>query len=153
MTTTSNSKPPKAIWIDTNILVYANLALSPFHHAAVTRLQTFDRQGCELWLSRQSLREYLSALTKTNSLTAPIPISSLAKDVRDFSARFLIGEDGAQVTDYLLDLLTRFPTGGKQVHDANIVASMLRYSVNHLLTHNVEDFKRFSSVVTILPLI
>lgn len=153
MTTTSNGNAPQAVWIDTNVLIYANLALSPFHQAAVTQLETLDQQGCELWLSRQTLREYLAVLTKPNVLTALLPITALAADVRYFGARFLVGEDGQQVTETLLDLLTRFPTGGKQVHDANIVATMLRYGVTHLLTHNVKDFVRFSSVITVLPLV
>lgn len=33
--------------------------------------------------------------------------------------------------------------GGKQVHDANIVATMLAYGVPALLTHNGRDFERF----------
>jgi predicted nucleic acid-binding protein len=153
MTTTSNGKHPQAVWIDTNVLVYANLALSPFHQAALEQLETLDQQGSELWLSRQTLREYLAVLTKPQVLTAPIPVTALATDVRYFSTRFLVGEDGPQVTENLLDLLTRFPTGGRQVHDANIVATMLRYGVTDLLTHNVKDFVRFASVINILPLV
>lgn len=153
MTTISNDSSPQAIWIDTNILVYANLALSPFHTLAVERLQEYNRQGCELWVSRQSLREYLSAMTKQNVLTASIQISSLVADVQYFASRFLIGEDGTEVTDKLLNLISKYPTGGKQVHDANIVATMMNCGVNHLLTHNVKDFIRFSDVITILPLV
>lgn len=69
MTTTSNGASPQAVWIDTNILVYANPALSPFHQRAVERLREFERQGCELWISRQALSEYFSAMTKQNVLT------------------------------------------------------------------------------------
>lgn len=32
----------KAIFIDTNILIYSNLALSPFHTQAIQRLQDFS---------------------------------------------------------------------------------------------------------------
>ena len=32
---------------------------------------------------------------------------------------------------------------GKQVHDANIVATMLAHGVGRLLTFNVADFQRF----------
>ncbi|UBF24523.1 hypothetical protein K9N68_22920 [Kovacikia minuta CCNUW1] len=56
-----------AVFVDTNILVYANLALSPFHVQAVERLQVFNDQGIDLWLSRQVLREYLSAMTSGRS--------------------------------------------------------------------------------------
>jgi predicted nucleic acid-binding protein len=43
--------------------------------------------------------------------------------------------------------------GGKQVHDANIVATMQVYGIDQLLTHNVTDFDRFTEFITVLPLI
>lgn len=52
-----------AVFIDTNILVYANLAHSLFHHQAKRQMQLLDELGCELWISRQVLKEYLSAMT------------------------------------------------------------------------------------------
>jgi len=42
--------------------------------------------------------------------------------------------------------------GGKQVHDANIVATMLVYGIPQLLTHNPSDFARFSGLISVLPL-
>jgi hypothetical protein len=42
---------------------------------------------------------------------------------------------------------------GKQVHDTNIVATMLTHGVNRLLTHNVADFVRFSQEITVIPMI
>ena len=35
-----------------------------------------------------------------------------------------------------------FQIGGKQVHDANIVATMLAYGISSVPTHNTADFKR-----------
>jgi predicted nucleic acid-binding protein len=43
--------------------------------------------------------------------------------------------------------------GGAQIHDANIVATMQVYNIPTLLTHNTKDFKRFSSLISIMPLI
>jgi len=148
----TSDTPSDVIWVDTCILVYANLKLSPFHQQTVERLKSYDEKGCELWISRQTLREYLSAMTKQSMLTSAIPLSSLIADVRYFANRFLVGEDGPKVTESLLNLISQSPTGGKQIHDANIVATMLEYGVNRLLTHNVKDFKRFSNVITIIPL-
>ena len=41
---------------------------------------------------------------------------------------------------------------GKQVHDANIVATALGHGVERVLTENVEDFTRFSDYVEIVAL-
>lgn len=143
----------RSVFIDTNILVYANLRLSPFHLEAQQQLQLLDEQGYELWSSRQVLKEYLSAMTRQSNLTGAIPMTSLAEDVRYFSRRFYLAEDGADVTEKLLMLLQRVAVGGKQIHDANIVATMQVYSIRQLLTHNTTDFARFSSFITVLPLV
>lgn len=49
----------------------------------------------------------------------------------------------------LLRLLTVTPTGGKQIHDANIVATMMAYNIPVLLTFNRRDFERFGQYVTL----
>ncbi|NMG22107.1 type II toxin-antitoxin system VapC family toxin [Brasilonema bromeliae] len=147
MQTTDNS-----VFIDTNILVYANLALSPFHLQATERLQAIEEQGIELWISRQTLREYLAAMTRKGDLTGEISVSSLVEDVRYFSNRFRVAEDNFHVTERLLTLMEEILSGGKQVHDANIVATMLVYGIPQLLTHNTGDFTRFSELITVLPL-
>jgi len=42
--------------------------------------------------------------------------------------------------------------GGRQVHDANIVATMQVYGITHLLTHNTDDFARFAHLITVVLL-
>ncbi|HLO83589.1 MAG TPA: type II toxin-antitoxin system VapC family toxin [Nostocaceae cyanobacterium] len=141
------------IFIDTNILIYANLALSPFHTQAIEKLQTLVEQSVEMWISRQTLREYLSGMSRRSDLTGQIAIESLVADVQYFSNFFLVAEDNALVTERLLRLMTDISVGGKQVHDANIVATMLTYNIPQLLTHNTVDFARFSELITVVSLI
>jgi len=109
----------KSVIIDTNILVYTKLRLSPFHQLAVNRLKDLESQNCEFWLSRQIFREYASVMSRPNIVTGTIPITSITKDIRDLSGAYRIAEDGPLVTDKWLVLLDQFPTAGKQVHDAN----------------------------------
>ncbi len=49
-----------------------------------------------------------------------------------------------------MTLSRRFSFGGKQVHDANIVATMLAHGETRLLTFNGADFRRFSSVIEVV---
>jgi predicted nucleic acid-binding protein len=49
-------------------------------------------------------------------------------------------------------LIARIAVGGKQVHDANIVATMQAHGIRQLLTGNVADFNRFSALIRVLPL-
>lgn len=141
-----------ACFIDTNVLVYAKLAQSPFHTQATSSLKTLDEGGAELWISRQVLREYLAVMTRPSALTGTIPISNLVEDVRYFSTRFKVAEESQATTEKLAELLLAIPSAGKQIHDANIVATMLVQGVSQFLTHNTADFARFAALITVLPL-
>jgi len=143
----------KLIFLDTNILIYATIPQSPFHIIAVKAIEDFEQAATELWISRQVLREYLATLTRPQIFATSIPITELTGSIRRLSDRFRLADDNEQVTAHLLTLMEKIPIGGKQVHDANIVATMQAYGINRLLTHNVADFKRFSELITILPLL
>ncbi len=140
-------------FVDTNILVYASIPESPFHLVALNAIQALEQAGTELWISRQVLREYLATLTRPQAFTEPIPIASLLSEIRFFVNRFRVAEDSPQVTERLLTLMEQVPVGGRQVHDANIVATMQAYGIDQLLTHNIADFNRFSELITVLPLV
>jgi predicted nucleic acid-binding protein len=142
-----------AVFLDTNILVYASIPESPLHLVALNAIQDREQAGSELWLSRQVLREYLATLTRPQAFTEPIPIATLVAEIRFFANRFRVAEDSPQVTERLLTLMEQVPIGGRQVHDANIVATMQAYGIGQLLTHNIADFNRFSELITVLPLV
>jgi predicted nucleic acid-binding protein len=141
------------VFVDTNVLIYARHVNSPFHTDAANRLDDLEAAGAELWISRQTLREYLAGMTRPGAVNPPIPIPTLLADVRAFQTRFLIAEDGPTVTTHLEILLVAVACGGRQIYDANIVATMLAHGIPNVLTHNIADFKRFAGHVTVLPLI
>lgn len=141
------------VFVDTNNLIYAQQTLSPFHAQATATLQALAMAGHPLWISRQILREYLAAMSRAGALTGSVSPASLIADVQSFQAQFRMAEDGLAVTAHLLNLLGIIPCGGKQIHDANIVATMLAYGIPKLLTHNVADFKRFAGHIAILALV
>jgi predicted nucleic acid-binding protein len=71
-------------------------------------------------------------------------------DVGRFSTSFAVLEDGPEVTAQLIELCRRVQLGGRQVHDANIVATMLARGENRLLTMNRGDFRRFEPRIEIV---
>jgi toxin-antitoxin system PIN domain toxin len=136
-------------FIDTNVLVYATAAGSPFHvraREALARLASTDPFA----ISRQVLREYLAVTTRPQVWARPLALAEALTDTDSFSRRFTILEDGLPVWEQLALLGRRFSFGGRQVHDANIVATMLAHGETRLLTFNDVDFRRFSSVIEIV---
>ncbi len=142
----------KKIFLDTNVLVFSKAVRAPLHEIARQAIEEQYAAGAEVWVSRQVLREYLATLSRPQTFSNPQPPDILVADVRYFKSHFFIAEDTSQVTERLLDLIQRVPIGGKQIHDANIVATMLTYDIPTLLTNNTDDFKRFSHLITVLPL-
>jgi predicted nucleic acid-binding protein len=141
------------VFLDTNVLVYANVASAPLHQTAITTIQNLWDNSNELWVSRQVLREFLVTVTRPQNFASPQSISTAVDRVRYFQTRFKVAEDSPKVMNKLLALLGQIPTSGKQIHDANIIATMQSYGINYLLMHNTADFNRFASLITILPLI
>jgi len=129
------------------------LPASPFHDAVKPRLAELEASGSELWTSRQVLREFLAVMSRGTGLSAAPPMAELLADVEHFSNRLFIAEDGPAVTQQLAQLLSTVSCAGKQVHDANIVATMKANGIRRLLTHNLTDFQRFADHVMVEPLI
>ena len=136
------------LFIDTNILVYANVIETPFHEQALTAINTAHEAGRTIWISRQVIREYLVTLTRPQ-VFENLPKATVLEQVNQFIERFQVADDTAAVSEQLVKLIEKFKIGGKQIHDANIVATMLAYDIPCLLTHNVKDFQRFAEVVRI----
>ncbi len=151
MATTGGSADPT--FVDTNVLIQAAITTAPLHGVAVARLATLGGTGAELWISCQVLREYLAVLSRPQAYTAALPPAALVADVARFQAQFRVAEDGPAVTGHLLNLIQTIPLGGKQVHDANIVATMQAHGLRRLLTHNTTDFARFGAIITVEPLV
>lgn len=86
-----------AVFIDTNILVYANVSESPFHEAALQAIQSRYDAGIELWISRQVLR-FLMTVTRPQAYMNPRPIAIVIERVRFFQSQFQVGEDNLLVT-------------------------------------------------------
>lgn len=139
----------KRVFVDTNILVSALLPESPRYFHARGILRRLAEADAEVWISRQVIREYLTTMTRYEPLWNDVTRATLIDSGRTLERHYFVAEDLPLVTEQLYFLLGQVPTGGKQVHDANIVATMIAYDVRTLLTYNLADFKRFGSFIEI----
>ncbi len=140
------------VFVDTNVLVYATRPSAAQHMAVKAALTRLEEEGSALWISPQVLREYLAAVTRPQATAPALPMATAVADVRRFRATFEVAEEGAGVLHRLLDLLAGSRGAGRQVHDANIVATMLEHGIRRLLTFNAADFRRFARMIDIEPL-
>lgn len=139
------------MFIDTNVLVYARFSVAPWHERARRNLERASAEGAIPRISRQIVREYLMAVTRPQSWwSAPLSATEAVADVERFLGSFAILDESPRVTGLLLTLCREFSVSGKQVHDANIVATMLAHGERRLLTFNDADFRRYGSRVELV---
>ena len=138
------------MFVDTNILVQARFPGAPHRAAARSILIQANRESRRPCLSRQVLREYLSATTRAQSWAKALPMTEALGDLAAICDGFAILEDGPAVTALLESVCREVPVAGKQVHDANIVATMLAHGERRLATLNAKDFRRYGDRIEIV---
>lgn len=79
------------LFVDTNTLIYANVSESPFHAQALLALRAAYQTARPLWISRQVLREYLTAMTRPQAFAA-LPKEVVLEQVTQFSERFYVAD-------------------------------------------------------------
>lgn len=134
--------------VDTNLLIYATTLSSPYHARADAALIQASIPS-KLAIPRQVLREYLAVMTGRGSEGTILPMKEAMTAVEAFQRLFDILDDGPAVWAQFRRLSLSVPFGGKQVHDANLVACMLAYGETRLVTFNAKHFRRFEPLIEI----
>ena len=135
----------ETIFIDTNILIYATNDESPFQEKATSVLNKLISQGIECAISPQIIREYLVVFTRGNPPDDAARSAAL-HNVGKFLEAFTLLNESRETVTRLKAIVENCNVGGKQIHDANIVAVMQEYGIKRLLTHNLDDFKSYAGI-------
>ena len=144
---------PDQVMLDTNVLLAATDEDRAEHHDALKVLNDWTAMHTELCTSGQVLREYLSVATRPtaqNGLGLNLP--EALGNVRAIRARTTLLAEDSKVADRLLGLLADVDCRGRQVHDANLIATMLVHGIGTVVTMNLADFARFEQHVSLIRL-
>lgn len=135
------------LFLDTNVLVHASVASSSRHAECAAFLKIQEGAGVGMVINRQVLREFIAVLSRPQTFTPPVPMGRIVSLVTAFRQAWTVLDETEETSDRLLRLISEIPCGGKQVHDANIVATMLSHGVPTLATYNLADFRRFEQYI------
>ena len=145
-------RPLTGMFVDTNVLVAARF-VNAFGHVAACRCLDRAGNGEEpLNISRQIVREYLATVTRPQTWSEPLAMADALGDAANLVSSFRLLEDGPNVMAMLTALCRAVPVAGKQVHDANIAATMLAHGERRLLTFNAKDFLRYKERIELVDL-
>jgi len=136
----------KGIFIDTNVLIYANNRESPLCEVARGTLDELNRSGNTLFVSNQAIREYLVIMTRPGFIEKPISLESAIEDAKRIIKEFSLLFADRSSLDKLIELVLNHAIRGKKIHDAAIVSLMLTNGITDILTHNIDDFKSFPEI-------
>jgi predicted nucleic acid-binding protein len=147
------SAAPSRVMLDTNVLLAATDKGRAEHHDALTIVSDWAAARAVLCTSGQVLREYLAVATRPTSKDGlGLAMPDALANVRAIRERSTLLAEDRSVADRLAGLLADVECTGKQVHDANLVATMLVHGISDLVTMNVADFARFSRHIGLIQL-
>jgi predicted nucleic acid-binding protein len=138
--------------VDTNVLLRYLDQGEASHPVCVEAIDSLRKRGNALFVLAQSQME-LAAL-----LTRPLQNNGYGLSIADTEAQL-------QLTESLFDILPETPevyiqwrrlfatigASGRQVHDMRIAAAMSAHGVEHILTFNGDDFKRYAGITVVHP--
>ncbi len=139
------------IAVDTNILVHAHRADSPWHEAATRALSTL---GAGRWgIPWPCVHEFYAVVTHPNIFDPPTPLEDALLAVESWRAASLqlLGETDEH-WPVLADLLRQGHVVGPMVHDARVAAICLQHGIEELWTVD-RDFSRFPTLRVRNPLV
>jgi predicted nucleic acid-binding protein len=131
--------------LDTGILLRLVDHNDALHSTVREAGRELVRRKENLFITTQNIAEFCNVTTRpvaNNGLgiSPPDAIRLLRQDIEPICA--LVHEPPA-VADELKRLIVQYNVVGKQVHDARLVAMMLAWQIDNILTLNERNFRRF----------
>jgi predicted nucleic acid-binding protein len=139
-----------SVFLDTNVLLAAITPSRRLHDAAIRVLDETSTRG---FVSNQVLRELLVVSTRPTDVNGlGLGCIQAARNVDVLLKRTRLLPEDHEVAARLNDFVRRGLCRGKQVHDANIAATMLAHGVPTLITGNPTRFQRFADLIAVRDL-
>lgn len=135
------------LFCDTNVLVSAVDRKRRLHAQALHVLNALPNRGVALCISGQVVREFLVVCTRpVDANGLGLPPREAVRNAEAIIKRSTIIDETRNVPARLLDIVRTATCAGKQLHDANVVATMQEHGLTRLVTGNPGDFRRFSGI-------
>ncbi len=135
------------LFCDTNVLVSAVDRRRKLHAQALLVLNALPNRGVALCVSGQIVREFLVVCTRPADANGlGLSPREAVRNAEAIIERSTVLEENRHVPVRLLAIARTAACGGKQLHDANIVATMQEHGLTRLVTGNPGDFRRFREI-------
>jgi toxin-antitoxin system PIN domain toxin len=142
------------IAVDTNVLVHAHRADSPWHAAASEAVRTAAEAMAPWAIPWPCVHEFLAIVTHPRIHAPPTPLVAALDQIAAWleSPSLVLLSEGERYHEVLDRLLRATKVVGPKVHDARIAALCLSHGVAELWSAD-RDFGRFKSLRVRNPLV
>ena len=138
--------------LDTNILLRSSEPSHPMFAIATTATSFLLKQGEELYIAPQNLIEIWNVCTRPKDKNGlGYSIAETKAEVEKLKVMFPLLPDTIAIYAEWERLVSTYEVKGVNVHDARLVAAMLVHGLTHILTFNVEDFRRYAEITPVNP--
>jgi toxin-antitoxin system PIN domain toxin len=142
------------IAVDTNVLVYAHRAESPFHERARARICELAESSRTWAIPWPCVHEFLAIVTHAKIYRPPTPIDRALDQVDAWleSPQLVMLGEGDEHWSMLRACVASGRVDGPRIHDARIAALCLSHGVHELWSAD-RDFSRFAGLRVANPLV
>jgi toxin-antitoxin system PIN domain toxin len=140
--------------LDTNVLVQAEVAHSPFHAVARTLVVEFAEGRAPWAIPWPCVYEFLRVVTHPRVFHPPMPSAAALKDLRQIlaSPSLVLLAETERHAEVMAAVMEASGASGNLVHDAHIASLCIEHGVSELVTGD-RDFARFPQVRTSNPFV
>ena len=131
--------------LDTGILLRLANKQDAQHSLVRAAIRMLGNRQQDLFITAQNIAEFCNVATRpivNNGFGLP-PAEAINLLERDIEPICAVLDEPAVLRDELKRLIVRYNVVGKQVHDARLVAMMLTWRIDAILTLNERNFLRF----------
>lgn len=137
---------------DTNILLRSASPTHPMHADAVRAVTTLLTRGERVCVFPQNLIEFWNVASRPTGVNGlGFSSSQTEAEVSKIESLLTVLPDSPAIYPEWRRLVMAHSVLGKQVHDARIVAAMKVHKITHILTFNLDDFKRYPAIALVDP--
>jgi predicted nucleic acid-binding protein len=141
--------------LDTGILLRLANKQDAQHSLVRAAIRVLGNRQQDLFITTQNIAEFCNVATRpiVNNGFGLSPAEAINLLERDIEPICAVLEERAVLRDELKRIIIGYNVVGKQVHDARLVAMMLTWQIDAILTLNERNFLRFvpEEIVVVSP--
>ena len=138
--------------MDTNVLLRSIETEHAMYADAVSATSTLLDGGEALYVISQNLIEFWRTCTRPADRNGFGMTASQAEvELKRIESIFPLLPDVPDLYGEWRKLVVTYRVLGVQVHDARLVAAMQVHGISHILTFNVQDFRRYTEIAVVHP--